>query len=403
MSAKVADEIFSVSLLTRHIRRLLEDGLPPLWIEGEISNYTLHRSGHRYFTLKDENAQIPCVMWRTRHQLPFSMEGGQHVKLFGRVAVWEPGGRYQFDVHSVMLAGMGSLQEAFEKLKQKLAVEGLFDQDRKRPLPRFPNSIGIVTSPTGAAIRDIAWGFVSRYPPAKLYLIPVSVQGDTAGQEIAQAIDDFNRLNLVDVIISGRGGGSLEDLWAFNEEVVVRAIVRSEIPVVSSVGHEVDVTLSDLAADLRAPTPTAAASLTVPDRLDLLATLAHRKENIFSSIQRSVLLRAERLKNLERGYSFRRVFDRVADYRQRLDATSRRMEESVAGIIKHRSTKLNGIRDQIEALSPMGVLKRGYCIAQNVQGQVVTGTNMVKVGDDVDLRFSRGVARSRIKEIINSE
>ncbi len=397
---KVADEIYSVSLLTRHIRRLLEDGLPPLWIEGEISNYTLHRSKHRYFTLKDDNAQVPCVMWRTRRQPSFEMQGGQRVKLFGRVTVWEPGGRYQFDVQSVMLAGMGSLQEAFEALRQKLAVEGLFDQSRKRPLPRFPNSIGIVTSPTGAAIRDLVWGFSSSFPPSQLYLIPVSVQGDSAGEEIAGAIDSFNDIKMVDVIIAGRGGGSLEDLWAFNEEIVVRAIARSEIPVVSAVGHEIDISLSDLAADLRAPTPTAAASLIVPDRLDLLATLGDRKKSMLNTVHRAISLRSERVNNLKQGYAFRRVFDRLADYRQRLDESSRRMEESISGMMKHASLKLNGIRDQIEALSPTAVLDRGYCIVENDRHQVVTSTDMISVGEDVQLRFGSGKARSKIEEIL---
>ncbi len=403
MSAEIAQEIYTVSHLTRQIKRLLEDGLPPLWTEGEISNYTLHRSGHRYFTLKDSSAQIPCVMWRTRQKPIFDVKNGLRVKLFGRISVWEPGGRYQFDVQSMMHTGLGPLQEEFEELKRKLAAEGLFDQDRKKPLPRFPNTIGIATSQTGAAIRDMSWGFNNRYPPAKLFLLPVSVQGQGSAQEIAGAIDTFNQFNLVDVIIIGRGGGSLEDLWAFNEEVVVRAIDRSRIPIVSAVGHEIDFSLSDFAADVRAPTPTAAAGLVVPDRAELMTTLFERRNFITKNISRLISQKRERLHHLGQSYSFRRVISRISDERQRVDDLSHRLDDGLMRRFRQAKNNLNSMRNQLEALSPEAVMNRGFCIAKMKDGSIIRNADKINVGDCVNLRFKRGRASSVIEEVYADE
>jgi len=261
------EKIYTVSELTREIKQVLETGFPCLWVEGEISNFKRHSSGHLYFTLKDENSQIRCAMWRYRaNDLIFRPEDGMKVLVQGNLQVYEPGGYYQIIVQQVQPAGVGELQLAFEQLKKKLYAEGLFDEAHKKPIPIFPERIGVITSPTGAAIRDIISVITRRFPIAQIILAPVRVQGPGAKEEIVQAIQDFNEFGEVDVLIVGRGGGSLEDLWAFNEEVVARAIFTSKIPIISAVGHEIDFSISDFVADRRAPTPSAAAEMAVPDR-----------------------------------------------------------------------------------------------------------------------------------------
>jgi len=396
---KTTEDILTVSQLSRRIRRLIEDGLPFLWIEGEISNFKRHSSGHRYFTLKDSEAQIACVMWRTRRAPGIELTDGLSVRVYGKVTVWEQGGRYQFDVQSVLPVGLGDLQAAFEALKRKLAAEGLFDQARKKQLPRFPAAIGIVTSLTGAAIRDIVWGFNKRYPPADLYLIPVAVQGEGSAEQIAAAIESFNRLNFVDVIVIGRGGGSLEDLWAFNEEPVVRAVADSRLPIVSAVGHEVDVTLSDLAADLRAPTPTAASGLVVPDRDELKKNLNEWSGAFTRMLKRTISLWRERVQALIRGYGFRRVEGRIGEERMRLDELTRRMEFGLTRRFDDYTKQLESFRLQLSALSPDAVLKRGFCVAKRQDGVIVRRSDQVKVGEELNLKFSKGGSAAYVLEV----
>jgi exodeoxyribonuclease VII large subunit len=389
-------EIWSVSRLSGEIRRLLEDGLPLLWIEGEISNYKLHSSGHRYFTLKDESAQIACTMWRTRTQPAFQVKDGQRVRVYGRVTVWEQGGRYQFDVVNLLPVGIGALQAAFEALKQKLTAEGLFAQSRKRPLPRFPRAVGIITSPTGAVIHDLTWGFATRFPPARLFLLPVAVQGEVASTQIAEAIVTFNRLQIVDVIIVARGGGSLEDIWPFNEEVVVRAVVASGLPVVSAVGHEVDITLCDLAADIRAPTPTAAAALVAPDRRDLLETLEKQSERMNKLLANLVHLWRERLQAVAVGYGFRKAVSRIGDERQRIDDLARTLETALNRRISDRKNLVNALAGRVSALSPKSVLDRGYSVVFSSQGGVVRRGSEVSTGDRLRLQFAEGRADATV-------
>ena len=264
-------KILSVSQLNHEIKTLLESTIPVLWIEGEISNLKLHSSGHIYFSLKDKESQISAVMWRSRSaQLFFTPQDGMKVHAFGKINVFHKRGYYQFDIIKLQPAGIGELQLAYEQLKQRLQEEGIFDEEHKRQIPEFPERIGIVTSPTGAAIQDLLNILNRRFPGLEIVLGPVKVQGEGAAQEIADAVDNFNKFGKADLLIVGRGGGSLEDLWAFNEEIVARSIFRSKIPVISAVGHEVDFTISDFVSDLRAPTPSAAAELAVPDRIDLL-------------------------------------------------------------------------------------------------------------------------------------
>lgn len=398
-----AEEIYSVSRLTRVIRSLIESGLPLLWVEGEVSNWTLHRSGHRYFTLKDDQAQLSCVMWRTRTVPGFTMTDGLLVRAYGRVTVYEVRGQYQLDVQSLLPAGMGSLQEAYEKLKHKLAAEGLFDVARKRPLPRFPRAIGIATSPTGAAIRDLIWGFSTRFPPAELFLFPVAVQGEGAAEEIAAAIEAFNRLGNVDVIVVGRGGGSLEDLWAFNEERLVRAVAASAIPVVSAVGHEIDLTLCDLAADLRAPTPTAAAALVVPDAADLKSSLTEKATGMRRAMTRLIIGWRDRLNGIARSYGLQQVTRRLGDDRLRLDELARRMDSDALRYLSHARQRVHAAGLRLTALSPQDVLARGFCIARRDDGEVVRSSRDIEPRLLLNLRFHRGGARADVLEVSHDE
>ena len=393
------DHVLSVSDLNRKIRNLLEDSLPLLWVEGEISNFKLHSSGHRYFTLKDKGAQIACVMWRTRNTPGFTLQDGLSIRLYGKVTVWDQGGRYQFDVQSAMPVGIGDLQAAFEALKEKLASEGLFDLARKKPLPFFPSSIGIVTSPTGAAIRDIVWGFSKRHSPADLILLPVAVQGEGAAREIAAAIDTFNKLGIVDVIIIGRGGGSLEDLWAFNEEIVVRAVAASNIPIVSAVGHEVDVSLSDLAADVRSPTPTAVASLVTPDKEELKKALREKSVALYNSIYRMLSLWRERLLSLVSGYGFRRIAGRIGDERQRLDEISRRLDINLNRQMTDFRKSFESLKARIRALSPESVMERGYCVARRQDGVIVRSSGQIKSGEELKLQLFKGGFAAYVLEV----
>ncbi len=396
---RISEKVYTVTSLTRAIRGLVEDGLPSLWVEGEVSNYKRHSSGHRYFNLKDEGSRIDCVMWRTRRPPGFELEDGALVRAFGKVTVWEKGGRYQLDVVSIMPVGLGALQMAFETLKRKLSEEGLFDAARKRPLPRYPKAVGIVTSPTGAAIRDLVWGFKSRYPAAELFLLPVAVQGEGSSDQIAAGIEIFNRLDLVDVIVIGRGGGSMEDLWAFNEERVVRAVAASRLPVVSAVGHEIDVTLSDLAADLRAPTPTAAAGLVVPDRAEITGELTRRREALVRALERSVSLWRERVSGIAKSYGFQRAVGRVGEERLRLDELARRIESALVRALDVNRQALKALGMRISALSPDAVLGRGYCVAHKSDGTIVRNSEILKVHDELSLKFYRGGAAAVVKEV----
>jgi len=393
------EDIYSVSDLTRIIRRLLEDGVPQVWVEGEISNLTLHRSGHRYFTLKDSNAQIASVMWKTRPLGGVTLSDGMRVRCLGKLTVWEQGGRYQLDVALLTPAGVGDLHASLELLKQKLTAEGLFDQSRKRKLPRFPNAIGIVTSKDGAAIRDLAWGFATRWPPTAIYLIPVAVQGAGSAAQIASAINRFNEIGLVDLIIIGRGGGSLEDLWSFNAEVVVRAVANSTVPVVSAVGHEVDVTLSDLSADLRAPTPTGASALVVPDRIEMLGQLKQIGKGIRLALEQTIRHRRERLHSYAKSYSIRRIPTIISEKRQQLDRMDERLLSGLDRKLSKLRLSLTGINDRLYALSPQAVLERGYSVTTRRNGDIVTDSSDLLPGELLKLRFARGTADTTVEEI----
>lgn len=365
--------------------------LQSLWIRGELSNFVNHRSGHFYFTVKDAESSLKAVMFRSDAcSVLFRPESGMKVLLHGRISVFPRDGVYQLYADEMQPDGEGALALAFEQLKKKLEAEGLFEEERKRPLPLFPERIGVITSPTGAAVRDIINITGRRFPSARVILFPALVQGDGAVPSLIRALRYFNAFSACDVIILGRGGGSLEDLWAFNDEMLAREIAASAIPVISAVGHETDFTISDFVADRRAPTPSAAAELAVPDRNELASDLNQKYERLLTSLSRSVSSKREKLKDL----SSRRV---LTSYRNILD--DRRMAAADADIRLNRV--MNGFLDRaktafgkdlslLEAYSPLKVLSRGYSAAFSVDGNVLKSTEQFAEGDRFLLRLSDG-------------
>ncbi len=379
---KIEKHIYTVSELTRYIRVVLEDTFPQVWVEGEISNFTRHSSGHMYFSLKDENSVLNCVLFRGASQnIKFNIENGLKVVCFGKIGVYEKRGQYQLYVDRIEPKGLGALQLAFEQLKERLRKEGLFDEAHKKPIPYLPYKIGVITSPTGAAIRDILRVTRQRFQNVDLIISPVRVQGKGAEFEIAEAIKDFNRFDDIDVIIVGRGGGSLEDLWAFNEEVVARAIYDSRIPIISAVGHEVDWTIADFVADFRAPTPSAAAQQVIPKKEDL-------KERIEDAIRR--------LKKQPSGA--------VQQYQQRLDDLIKNLALRMDHIVKMREGAFKNLLGKLTSLSPYAVLERGYSITMKLpQKTVLKDSKFVKSGDRIRTKLRKGSIISRIERIEGGE
>lgn len=392
---------YSVSELTREIRFLLESSFPEIWVQGEISNFSRHTSGHMYFSLKDDKAQISCVMWQSRNQnLFFTPQDGMKVLVQARVTVFEKRGSYQLNVLQLQPAGVGELQLAFEQLKNRLREEGLFSPEFKKALPRFPQRVGIVTSPTGAAIQDLISVLRRRLPSLEIILNPVRVQGEGAALEIARAIDEFNQYGNVDVLIVGRGGGSLEDLWAFNEEIVARAVFHSRIPVVSAVGHEVDFTICDFVADLRAPTPSAAAELVAPSREELSAQLRGHRENMTAAMLNLISSSKEKLYRVRASYGFHQPLDLVRQQAQRLDEIQRSLNRLLAHQLVLRREKVNGLSKRLALLDHNNVLRRGYSITlRQADHKIITRAAELAVDDAVEIRFHSGKVLGRVEEI----
>ena len=390
-------KILSVSQLNHEIKTLLESTIPVLWIEGEISNLKLHSSGHIYFSLKDKESQISAVMWRSRSaQLFFTPQDGMKVHAFGKINVFHKRGYYQFDIIKLQPAGIGELQLAYEQLKQRLQEEGIFDEEHKRQIPEFPERIGIVTSPTGAAIQDLLNILNRRFPGLEIVLGPVKVQGEGAAQEIADAVDNFNKFGKADLLIVGRGGGSLEDLWAFNEEIVARSIFRSKIPVISAVGHEVDFTISDFVSDLRAPTPSAAAELAVPDRIDLLNHVNNLKKNMTEICLGKLHSERDHLKILTSSYFFLRTPDIIKENRLRIDELVNKMQLTNQHHINMLFEKTKALEQRLQSLSPDSILKRGYSVTRK-GGKIVKDASKLKKNDKIKTQLYKG----EVKSIIN--
>ena len=395
--------VFSVSELNHEIKTLLETTIPVVWIEGEISNLKFHSSGHLYFSLKDKESQISAVMWRSRNAgLFFTPQDGMKVLALGKVSVYHKRGYYQFDVIKLQPAGIGELQQAFEQLKQRLQEEGLFDDEYKKQIPEYPEKIGIVTSPTGAAIQDLLNILNRRFPGIKIILNPVKVQGEGAAQEIAAAIDEFNEYGKVDLLIVGRGGGSLEDLWAFNEEVVARSIFRSQIPVISAVGHEIDYTISDFVADMRAPTPSAAAELAAFDRIELLNRLSSYKKSMSDIYLGRIQYERDRLRAIATSYFFMRTPDIIKENRQRLDELVHTMLLTRQHQISLFSRQIKGLTQRLQSLAPDSIMKRGYSICSRASdGEIVKDAQILKKKEQIKVQFYKGKISGIVEEIQN--
>jgi exodeoxyribonuclease VII large subunit len=432
--------VLSIKEINRYIKMRLESDytLQDVWVRGEISNFTHHSSGHMYFTLKDTDSRLKSIMFASNNQrIGFIPREGNKVLACGNISVYERDGQYQFYVTQLQPDGIGSLYLAFEQLKKKLSDEGLFAAERKQPLPRFPKAIGVITSPTGAAVRDIIITLQRRYPNVPILLYPVLVQGTQAAPSIVRAIEAMNTMNEVDVLIIGRGGGSLEELWAFNEEAVARSIFASLIPIISAVGHETDFTIADFVADLRAATPTAAAELAVPHHLELKQQLAYFNQQLHRGLSNQLERNRERLRRARRspvflnprrqllvqpierldrtreqlGYKMRRRLAKMQERHLKLDKTlssfnpkeqvnfaKRRLGSTVRQLQQAMQTARNEKRQglvaairQLDALSPLKVMQRGYSLAYDEnQQQLIKSIKQVQIGDILKLRLSDG-------------
>jgi exodeoxyribonuclease VII large subunit len=388
--------LWSVSDLTRLLRISLESDFPEVWVAGEISTVRMPSSGHIYFRLKDARTQVAAVLFRAwARTLRFRLEDGMEVMVHGRVSLYEARGDLQLYVDAIEPRGVGAVQLALEQLKLRLAAEGLFDAARKRPLPACPRAVGIVTALSGAAIHDIVTTLRGRMPHVRIIVRPVRVQGQFAGADIAAALADLATVPEVEVVIVGRGGGSLEDLWAFNEERVARAIAAAPVPVVSAVGHELDVTLADLAADCRAATPTGAAALVVPDCVEWLHRLGLRSAALHQAMRNDFERRRGRLLSLAR--QMRDPCQELAVRRARVGALAERSRRAVEAILNMDRARLRGGAERLHALSPLAVLERGYAIARHQDGSVVRTAGELTVGELLDLHLHAGSAQVRVE------
>ena len=439
------ETILSVGALTRLVKETLGRAFPAVWVKGELTGCKKADRGQLYFSLKDRTALLECVMWSTAAtRLSFEPRDGTEVEAFGAIGVFEPRGRYQLVVEELRPAGVGALLLALEALKRRLQAEGLFDTSRKKSLPRYPQRIGLVTSPVGAAVRDLVTVLRARWPGIGLVLAPVRVQGPGAAEEIAAAIGRFNRYMKVDLLIVGRGGGSLEDLWAFNEEIVVRAIAASRLPIISAVGHEVDTTLADHAADVRAATPSNAAEIAVRDHADVGRRVEALHARATRALRHGLDRRRRRLRELIEKYGFRRQRDALGYWQQRVDDLLERLKARMRGALAAtrarlaevqsryglrewpraladrrdevetlttrltattveamhaRRIRLAGYDDRLRALSPRRVMERGYCLVRRPDGTLLRVAAELAVGDPITVEFARGEADARVEKL----
>jgi exodeoxyribonuclease VII large subunit len=395
--ARQAPRFFTISELNQIIKGTLEQELDGLWVVGEVSNFRVPPSGHYYFTLKDDKSQISAVMFRRQGlSLAFAPENGMEVLCFGKVSLYPVRGDLQLYVENMEPRGQGALYLAFEQLKKKLSAEGLFAEERKKALPFLPISIGIVTSEKGAALPDMLRIIGDRYPDRRIVVRPVKVQGEGAAEEIALGITELGGSGHVDVMIVGRGGGSLEDLWAFNEEIVARSIAASPVPVISAVGHEIDFTIADFVADLRAATPTAAAEIVVPRRSELVEQVMYLEQQLLRCMWRRLDMAKDNWRVLVR---------RLADPERKLRETQQRVDELSVNLVRRLRDRIRQLKDRLvqrsgrlDALSPLAVLDRGYCIAHKIpEEKLVKNAAALDVGDFVRVTFSKGKAICQVE------
>lgn len=395
--------VLSVSQLNRYIKMNFDadENLANIFISGEISNFTNHyRTGHLYFTLKDDSAAVRAVMFNSSaKRLKFMPEDGMKVIARGRVSVYEASGQYQLYVDDMQPDGVGALNLAYEQLKEKLQKEGLFSELHKKPLPPYPEKVGVITSPTGAAVRDIINVLGRRFPYAEIVFCPVLVQGDGAHLQLTDAVNLFNSERAADVIIIGRGGGSIEDLWEFNDEGLARAVYKSEIPVISAVGHETDFTICDFVADMRAPTPSAAAELAVPDANELQYALSALKNRMFLNVSSGIADRRSRLEYLTSKGALKSPDEMLSNRSQRLDTAFSKMLSSYENRIGGKKVEFISAATALSKLDPMSVLMRGFAFVSDKNGKNVYSSQALAKGDKINVRFHDGSAVCEVKEI----
>ncbi|OPZ84664.1 MAG: Exodeoxyribonuclease 7 large subunit [Firmicutes bacterium ADurb.Bin419] len=388
------ENILTVSSVNKYIKEIISRDiiLSNLWIRGEVSNFKNHSSGHMYFTLKDENSLIKCVMFRTQNSsLKFVPENGMRVIIRGYVSIFERDGQYQLYAEEMVSDGIGNLHIAFEQLKKRLSEEGLFDNCFKKRIPFMPDSIGVVTSSTGAVIRDIINVLDRRFFNTHIKIFPVRVQGGGAAKEISRAINKLNELSCVDVIIVARGGGSLEELWPFNEEIVARSIFNSKIPVISAVGHDTDFTICDFVADVRAPTPSAAAEIVMPEKQMLVNRLCELDIRLRSALLRNVKLKRKRLEELKNAAVFRKPYDRIYQERMKLDIINKDLKKSILVKLERSNSRLHYLIGKLDALSPLTILSRGYSIVKATDDKhVVKSIKDIRVGEQIEVALEDG-------------
>lgn len=392
--------ILTVSELTHIIKNMFDSSeiLRQIYVRGEISNFVHHKSGHMYFTLKDRSSQLKCVMFRSKNiLLPFCPENGMKVILLGYVSVYLQGGKYQLFVEDIEPDGIGALHLAFEKLKSNLEKEGLFDKKYKKPIPYLPKRIGVITSLDGAAIKDILTVIKRRYPNVDLLITPVSVQGRTAAEEICTALNKLNNVNDIDVIILGRGGGSIEELWTFNEEKVARAIFASTIPVVTAIGHETDYTIADFVADMRAPTPSAAGELVVPNKSLLKDKLEQLKTRLVNAIHNNVDIKRQKIKHIKKSAVFKQSGHYLDDYRLNLDRLLKSLLNNCQLNVKYSKEYFENLVNKFEVLDPMKVLQRGYSIT-TMAGKIIKNSSDVKPQQKLKVILHKGALVCEVLE-----
>lgn len=441
----------SVNALTKYIKRKFDADphLRDVHVRGEISNYKQHSSGHMYFTLKDEKARILAVMFSSQSRtMKFTPENGMKVIVRGEISLYEPSGQYQIYIKEMRPDGIGELFLAYEQLKQRLELEGLFAKETKKTIPLYPRTVGVITSPTGAAIRDVITTIKRRYPIANILVLPALVQGDKAAPSIASAIAKANRMNEIDVLIVGRGGGSIEELWAFNEELVARAIYTSEIPIISAVGHETDFTIADFVADLRAPTPTAAAELAVPQIDELFERVLQRQSRLLRTMKGKFQFEKERLIRVQKSYAFRyphRLYEQkleqvdkltellvrgasrlsqikkgqheilskrlqrnhpselLLEAQKRLDLTNKEIKRAMQQVLLKKQTDFDRILSTLGALSPLKIMERGYSLAYSEENRLIKSINQVNVNEQIQIQLTDGSLFCKVENIKESE
>lgn len=394
-------KIYTVSELTGQIKGILEAEFPPLWMEAELSNFRQPASGHLYFTLKDARSQMQGIMYRSNAQkVNFKIEDGMKVLVYGRVSVYERGGNYQMVASIIEPRGVGALQLAFEQLKKKLYEEGLFDKEHKQPIPILPGRIGVVTSPTGAAIRDILNVINRRFSNIQLLIAPTRVQGDEAPPEIAAAIDELNRIGGVDVILLTRGGGSIEDLWAFNTEIVARSIFRSKIPIISAVGHEIDWTISDYVADLRVPTPSAAAELVIGSKQEFVNRIENHEKRLHSSIQQRLGMLKNNFLRLSQSRVFAEPQNRIRQFQQQIDEYELRINQFILTKMKTDEHALIVLSEKLHAFSPSSVMLRGFSITTKMGDEAsLKSVKQIDPGDRLKTYLADGELTSTVERV----